>query len=106
MKREPENIKATPRPWAVREWGSPRTVRIVGPDWREELAPIASLSHGYNPLTTEANGRLIVKSVNLHDELVAVVQRFAEAMMRGRYPELQGVACDAFEVLRKAKEDA
>ena len=36
-------------------------------------------------------------------ELLAVLERFAMAFKQGRYPELQGVACDAFAAILKAR---
>ena len=46
----------------------------------------------------EANARLTAAA----PALLAACQRFAKAMQEGRYPELQGVACDAFEAIAKA----
>lgn len=31
--------------------------------------------------------------------LARAIKTFAEAMKRGHYPELQGVACEAFQIL-------
>jgi hypothetical protein len=35
-------------------------------------------------------------------ELLAALQRFASAMEQRSYPELQGIACDAFAAIAKA----
>jgi hypothetical protein len=37
-------------------------------------------------------------------ELLAALERFTMAIEQGRYPELQGVACDAFAAINKAKD--
>jgi len=37
-------------------------------------------------------------------ELLAALERFSMAIEQGRYPELQGVACDAFAAINKAKD--
>ena len=36
-------------------------------------------------------------------ELLAALERFAAAIKKGRYHELQGVACDAFAAINKVK---
>jgi len=40
----------------------------------------------------------------LEMELLAVLERFADAMKQRSYPELQGVACEAFAVIAKVNE--
>ena len=37
-------------------------------------------------------------------ELLAALERFAMAIERGGYQELQGVVCDAFAAINKAKD--
>ena len=37
-------------------------------------------------------------------ELLAALERFAMAIKQDRYQELQGVACDAFAAINKAKD--
>jgi hypothetical protein len=47
----------------------------------------------------EANARLIAAA----PDLLAALERFAHAMEQRSYPELQGVASDAFAAIAKAK---
>jgi hypothetical protein len=39
----------------------------------------------------------------INAELLAVLERVAMVFKQGRYPELQGVACDAFAAILKAR---
>lgn len=36
-------------------------------------------------------------------DMYAALTRFAKAIQEGSYPELQGIACDAFQALEKAE---
>ena len=68
-------MTATPRPWRVRETG---TLQVWGPGKRwvaTVMQPDAD--NGLAPTDPEAraNAALIVRAVNAHDELVALVQQ-------------------------------
>jgi hypothetical protein len=48
---------------------------------------------------TDANARLMASA----PELLAALERFAKWYGQNSMPELQGVACDAFQAIAKAK---
>lgn len=84
----------TPGPWTVEDAG-PNGNHIIGnnavigtlPCW-----PVCSDE-------AQANATLIASA----PDMLAALERFAEAMKQRSYPELQGIACDAFAALAKAK---
>jgi hypothetical protein len=51
-----------------------------------------------NGAEAQANARLMASA----PELLSALQRFASAMEQRSYPELQGIACDAFAAIAKA----
>lgn len=62
------------------------------------MEDVVATINGDRPADREANASLIAAS----PDMLAVVKRFADAMEQKPYPELQGVACDAFAAIAKA----
>jgi hypothetical protein len=88
------NTQHTPGPWSAVQTDRYNT-DIQGPKYS-----VANISIGHDDDVPEmqANARLMAAA----PELLAALQRFASAMKQRSYPELQGVACDAFAAIAKA----
>lgn len=80
--------KHTPTPWAYKSNGSYFDVGIQNDS---EVLPIYPLSIIGVPLSQEANARHIVKCVNAHDRLVALLKELHEALIE-EYPYYTGGA--------------
>lgn len=57
--------KATPRPWNIESYYA---------IWADKVPIAQMISHGKTEEATKANAALIVKAVNLHDELVKALR--------------------------------
>ena len=78
------NDKATARPWRCRELGSEGA--MIYPDCadkRESGKPVCRVDMR-DTLTDFANAALIVKAVNLHDELVKALENCRDHIMKTR----------------------
>lgn len=84
------NTKHAPGPWVIEPDASGGYAIVeqypAGPGGYEKIAfGIARYS----------NARFLIQA----PAMLAALRRFSEAMKDGQYPELQGIACDAFEIL-------
>lgn len=95
--------KHTPGPWSH----TPMKDTIWANDGETKVATLAdlpwvTLSSGRrcsDDATEQANARLIAAA----PELLAALERFTRWYEQNSVPDLQGVACDAFQAIAKAK---
>lgn len=95
----------TPGPWALGKNGDNcakdhaicSDARVIAKVYGNGY-PVGS---GWSP-DSAADARLIAAA----PDLLAALERFAHAMEQKSYPELQGVASDAFAALARAKGEA
>jgi len=80
----------TPGPWTTQPIGDETECNILGAG-RELIATVSDND---------------AKVIAAAPDMLAALKRFARAMEQGNYPEMQGVACDAFEAIRKAEGGA
>ena len=103
--------KATPRPWAEHGKGGCECGQVFSPDGNAVIAIVQGPTHlgleGPDCVPSSeaqiANAALIVKAVNLHDELVAMlrecVDAFADELHDGRLTS----GCDVCVTASKAR---
>jgi hypothetical protein len=99
--------KHTPGPWETARSHSGRNIyKQTQRDFdTKETRMLAFLvrNEDYFPVEeSDANARLIAAA----PELLAALERFAKWYGQNSMPELQGVACDAFQAIAKAKGGA
>jgi hypothetical protein len=96
--------KHTPGPWRAQPLEGPGHWQIIN----ESCLQLAMARHWPNGQglnipecreETDANARLMASA----PELLAALERFAKWYGQNSMPELQGVACDAFQAIAKAK---
>ncbi len=70
--------------------------------WKGKIMNDATMLKGLADAYRKDRDRL--QSINA--DLLAALERFAGAMQQRSYPELQGIACDAFAAIARAKGQA
>lgn len=93
-----KNFPYTKGPWKARNivlnnW----VIEGASPHVEGKCQRICEMNGPWKPENYKANARLIEASPEMYEILV----RLSEALKRKSYPELQGVACETFEVLEK-----
>jgi len=94
----------TPGPWTI-DPNEDYPLAVIRVDEDNDGIGVCEIGTEYQPTRADAtpeqfaNARLIAAA----PEMLEALERVSNAFQRGRYPELQGVACDVFEAIRKAK---
>jgi hypothetical protein len=94
-----ETAQHTPGPWRHEQGAFGLYISALWQDDVRKRIRVADMPAEEMDPETEANARLIAAA----PELLEALRRFANAMEQRSYPELQGVASDAFAAIAKAE---